>query len=248
MGTRAEQLNRWFQTPLGERLLAAETDALASILPHLFGFHLVQIGGMGQGRLLVSTRVQHACVLSRYSDMLDISYTKVCGAADNLPFATDSVDVVVLPHILEFEDTPHDVLREVQRILAPEGHVVILGFNPWSLWGVWQWGRSRHEAAPWCGRFLPTLRIKDWLALLCLDLIEQQTLFFALPLQRQRFPRIAQTLEYIGNRWLTNMGAVYVVVARKRVITLTPIRPRWKRRPTLVTSGAVGMNRNQEHE
>ncbi len=246
MGTRAAQLNHWFDTPLGERLLSTEMQVLTEILPHLFGFHLVQVGGMGQGRLLDSSRISHRCVLSRYPEVAKTQYDCLQATADALPFATDSVDVVVLPHILEFEDYPHEVLREVQRVLTPEGHVVILGFNPLSSWGVWRWIWSRRESAPWCGRFLPILRIKDWLALLGLELIEQQTCFFTLPLQRQHCTQSSRLLNYLGERWLNQMGAVYVLVARKRVMSLTPIRPRWKHRPALVTSGVVGMNREEK--
>lgn len=240
MGTRTAQLNAWFESQLGNRVLQMEIQCLSTILPKLFGFHLVQIGSIGHGRLLENSRIRHKCVLSR---SLDTPSTCVYARATALPFANDSVDVVVLPHILEFEDHPHEVLREVQRILIPEGRVIILGFNPLSLWGLWHWFLLKKEVAPWCGHFLPILRIKDWLALLGLDVVTQHTFFFSLPVQRQRFVKTAQHLDQWGERWLPNMGAIYVLVACKRVLPLTLIRPRWQQ-PRLVTSGVVGMNRD----
>jgi SAM-dependent methyltransferase len=235
MGIHTAQLNRWFQTPLGKRLLSEETCILQQILPQLFGYHLLQIGNVGHGRLLESSRIMHRCVSSLSANTICKPYSSVYALADALPFAQDSLDVVVLPHVLEFEENPHEVLREVERVLIPEGHVVILGFNPVSLWGIWRWFFARRETAPWCGRFLPQLRIKDWLALLGFDLKKQQTFFFALPFHSDRFKNYTKSVEKIGSRWAGNFGAVYVVVAKKRIATLTPIKSRWLTQPTLVT-------------
>jgi len=223
------QLNRWFQTALGRRLLKEEADALQQILPHLFGYHLLQIGTIGHGYLLESSRISHRCVLNP-------SYSAtVCALPDALPFAQDSIDVVVLPHILEFEENPLDILREVERVLIPEGNVVILGFNPLSLWGGWRY-LSRGKTAPWCGRFLPISRIKNCLASLGFDFKKQQSFFFSLPFNE------TGVLEKIGARWMGYFGAVYLLHAKKRVTTITPIKPRWLSQPALVTE-AVGTQR-----
>jgi len=262
MGSSEAQLNRWFETPLGRRL-----STLQQILPHLFGYHLLQIGSLWHGRLLESSRIMHRCLLSlevqelislknnafRHSeiqkfrnlptDTIYKPYSSVFAKADALPFAQDSLDVVVLPHILEFEDNPHEILREVERILIPEGHIVILGFNPMSLWGIWHWFFARRETAPWCGRFLSFTSIKDWLTLLGFELKKQQTFFFALPFQNERFRNYTTFLEKIGSHWTGNFGAVYLLVAKKRVTTLTPIKSKWLTQPALV-AGAVGTHFN----
>jgi SAM-dependent methyltransferase len=237
------QLKRWFQTTLGRRLLGEEAAALQQILPHLFGYHLLQIGSIGHGYLLESSRIRHRCVLTLSANTICKPYSAVCALPDALPFAHDSIDVVVLPHILEFEKNPHDILREVERILIPDGHVVILGFNPVSLWGVWRWLFARRETAPWCGRFLPPSRLKDWLALLGFDLKKQQTFFFALPFYNDRFK--TTLLEKIGSRWADNFGGVYMLVAKKRVATLTPIKPKWLTQPALITKEVVGTHRQE---
>jgi SAM-dependent methyltransferase len=241
MGNRTTQLNNWFQTALGKRLLSEEAGILQQILPHLFGYHLLQIGNLGHGTLLESSRIMHRCILSRsHANMICQPYSSVYALADTLPFAHDSLDVVVLPHVLEFEEHPHEILREVERVLIAEGHVVILAFNPVSLWGIWRWFTRRDEA-PWCGHFLPLLRLKDWLALLGFDLKKVDSFFFALPFQNDRFKNYTQFLETIGTRRLDNFGAVYVVVAKKRVTTITPIKPKWLTKPKLVAE-AVGTN------
>ncbi|MDY6992223.1 MAG: methyltransferase domain-containing protein, partial [Pseudomonadota bacterium] len=138
MGKCFRSRDQWFQTPLGQRLLAAEVSTLQQILPQLFGYHLLQISAIGNGQLLESSRITHRCILTHSPDYpLHHYYSHVCALAEILPFSQDSLDVVILPHILEFEDNPHKVLREIQRILIPEGHVVLLGFNPFSLWGIY---------------------------------------------------------------------------------------------------------------
>ncbi len=243
MGTHCStQLNWWFQTPLGQRLLSEESDVLQQTLPHLFGYHLLQIGNLGYGSLLESSRIRHRCVLSLSADTIYKPYSSVYASADTLPIAPDSIDVVLLPHVLEFEENPHDILREVERVLIPEGHVVILGFNPMSLWGLWR--LFSNKKAPWCGKFLPLLRIKDWLALLGFDLKQQQTFFFALPFRNDRFKYYMALFEKIGSRWAGNLGVVYMVVAKKRVATLTPIKPKWLTQPALVTE-VVGTHRQE---
>jgi SAM-dependent methyltransferase len=267
MSICSAQLKKWFKTPLGRRLLSEELSALQQILPHLFGYHLLQIGNLWDGRLLESSRIKHRCVLSLelqecidfkkntfiYSEIAHFGnsptdtiykpYSSVFAKADALPFAQYSLDVVVLPHILEFEENPHDILREVERILIPEGHLIILGFNPMSLWGIWHWFFAGREIAPWCGKFLSILHIKDCLSLLGFELKKQKTLFFALPFQNERFSRYITFLEKIGLHWTGNFGAVYLLVAKKRVTTLTPIKSNWLTQPTLV-AGAIGTHFN----
>ena len=237
MGNRFAELNRWFETPLGQRLLSEEAHVLQQVLPHLFGYHLLQIDCIGHGYLLESSRIMHRCILTRDANtMINKPYSKILALADALPFAHDSLDVVVLPHILEFEDNPHEILREVERVLIPEGYMVILGFNPMSLWGAWHWIPTQRKTAPWCRRFLPLLRIKDWLALLNFEVTEQQTFFFTLPFYSGHPNNYTKYLEKPGLHWTSNLGAVYMLVAKKRVVTLTRIRePRWLAQPALAT-------------
>jgi len=251
MGHRSEQLNAWFETPLGQRVLRAEMRVVEQILPHLFGFHLLQIGSIGHGQLLGSSRIMHRCILSQHIGAFESPYAHIGGQAEQLPFASDSLDVVILPHILEFEDHPHEVLRETQRVLIAEGHVVILGFNPVSSWGIWRWFLSKHEEAPWCGKFLRLLRIKDWLELLGFEVCIQKSLFFYPPFRSRRLLRSTRFLEHMGQRWKWQTGAVYLIVAKKRVTTFTPIKPKWEadKKAALIPSGPViGSHLEGQHE
>ena len=225
MGTRSEQLNQWFDTRLGQRLIDAEAAAIEAIMPHLFGYHLVQIGNTGSGVFLNSSRIMHRCLLSQQPKPSQTDYSYICSTTDNLPLAENSVDVIVLPHILEFEDDPHEILREVQRVLIPNGYIVVLGFNPLSLWGLWRVFKRRRDTAPWCGKFLPILRLKDWFALLGFELELQQTLCFVPPIQNEQLMPYANVLESLGRRSNSAFGAVYLLVAKKRVLPVTMIKP-----------------------
>jgi len=229
-------INQWFETPLGKRLLQTENVVLESILPSLFGCHLLQIGAIGEGCL-----VNSSSIVNRYLLNETVQLSKYCvyvqANVDSLPFAHDCMDVVVLPHILEFEDNPHEILREVERVLAPEGHIIIVGFNPFSLWGLCRLFLAWRKTAPWSSQFINPLRLKDWLALLGFELTLQKTVFFSLPAQKN-FLNYSHFLEKIGSRWLSNFGAVNILVAKKRVVHLIPLRKRWQLNSPLV-AGAV---------
>lgn len=240
MSTRAQKLNQWFESPLGERLLIAEKKLMQQILPHLFGYYLTQIEGMGDGRLLESSRIIHRYILTSSFPTTQLAYPEIWGKMDALPFANDSLDVVVVPHVLEFAEDPHVILRETYRVLIPEGHLIILGFNPLSLWGLWHWFLSRREEAPWCGEFLPVVRVKEWLSVLGFEKIEQHTLFFAPPFHHAPLMNTLEFLDRFGRRRMKDFGAVYCLVAKKRVATLTPIKPKWSKETILPSSAPVG--------
>jgi SAM-dependent methyltransferase len=153
---------------------------------------------------------------------------RVRSIPEELPLDTKSADVMILPHTLDFCDDPHQVLREVSRVLRPEGHVVILGFNPMSLWGFRRLVARRPRAAPWCGKFFRLARIKDWLALLDFETTHGMMLYYRPPLHNEGFMHRLHFLDKMGDRWWPMMAGVYLVVAKKRVVGVTPLPLSWK--------------------
>ncbi len=227
-------LRAWYRTPLGGLLQQTEREQLDDILPELFGYHLLQLGGSSSVSLVERSPIRHRVLLDADPG------TPGCGLLGDsgaLPIASDSVDVVVLHHALEFADDPRRALREVERVLIPEGVAVIVGFNPYSLWGLRGWIRRRRGDAPWCGRFLSAPRVRDWLALLGFDVLESRTRFYRPPIQHRGLQRRLAFLDAWGGRWWQPLGGLFVVVARKRVVTLTPLRPRWAKARRLVSGG-----------
>lgn len=230
------RLRQWFCTPSGEALLEAEQGRAAEILPNLFGYYIAQVGLLEQRDLLGPSRIARRFVLNIDPGEQSGDTQRAECRADALPIASSCMDVVVLPHTLEFEDDPHQVLRESERVLIGEGHIVIFGFNPWSLWGASRSLLKWRRMPPWCGRFIRLARLKDWLSLLGFDIVEHRSFYFRPPLRGRRAIARSAFLEKAGERWWPYFGAVYVVVARKRVVTLTPVKPQWKT-PRLVATG-----------
>ncbi|MCW8899957.1 MAG: class I SAM-dependent methyltransferase [Gammaproteobacteria bacterium] len=242
-----QEFQLWYTSPLGQQLAQQEKDLMYKYLPDLFGYFLLQCGcpeikiEKMAGNWLESSRVY-----TRFCLDYDINQGVSCQTnLAQLPVKSDSIDIVILPHVLEFSAEPHQVLREVERVLIAEGHVVILGFNPWSLWNVFRIFHFWKKPALWNAQFLTAARVTDWLALLGFDLVQRQGYFYQPPIQNENITRKLSFLDTLGQRFWPNLGAGYVLVARKRVVTLTPIRPRWRSQRQVVSNGFEPINRNK---
>jgi ribonuclease HI/SAM-dependent methyltransferase len=174
-------LQEWFASPLGQYLLEKERAYLDDVTPDIFGFHAVQMGLPGID-LLRENRITHRVRVATVGE------PDLYAAGHELPFATQSIDLMLLPHVLEFADEPHDILREVDRVMMPEGRLVLLGFNPWSLWGL-RSAVGRGDMHPWNGRFVSLPRVKDWLALLGFDVNAGRLIAYAPPFDNERLRR-----------------------------------------------------------
>jgi len=214
-------LHDWFDTPLGSYLLEKEQAYLDDVTPDIFGFHALQLG-MPQVDLLRESRIAHRLRVAGFD------HPDLFAKCHELPVATQSIDLVLLPHVLEFAEEPHAVLREVDRVMMPEGRLVLLGFNPWSLWGLRSaLGPSRDEC-PWNGRFLSLLRVKDWLALLGFEVSAGRLVAYAPPINSPRALRRFGFMEPAGDRWWAVGGAVYMLQAIKRVRGMRLLTPAWQ--------------------
>ena len=237
------QLLQWFDTPLGRSLQAVEAHRLRTVLPQLYGTVALQLGRIGKLDLLDASATPTRVVLDigaprpsknrknrHVEQLLTGSRTSVVlGESDALPLDERSVDVVLLPHTLDFCGDPHPILREVSRVLRPEGHVVILGFNGMSLWGLRRLIARRPRVAPWCGHFFRLARVKDWLGLLDFECTHGGMLYYRPPVMGESTMDRLYFLEKAGDRWWPMMAAVYMVVAKKRVFGMTPLPVEWKK-------------------
>lgn len=235
--TVSDGLRRWFEQVPGRYLIGMEQACLGRVLPGLFGYHIVQVGHCTSPDLLDASRISHKMTLylSAGADR-NSGVTLVC-SAESLPFAPDSVDVVVLPHVLEFASNPHRVLREVERVLIGEGHLVLFGFNPWSLWGFWRLVLAWSEEPPWCGHYYGLARLRDWLSLLDFEVLSVERFLFRPPLHNAAVMERFQALEKLGRHIWPIFGAAYMVVAKKCVTPLTPVRNRWRARRRMIAEG-----------
>ena len=218
---RAARLREWFKGALGESLQALEAHRLREILPALPGTFAVQCGWLGRRDLLESSPTAVHLLVDPKPAMNGPQW--VAGRAEALPLDSKSVQVMLLAHSLDVSAAPHQLLREAHRVLVPEGHIVILGFNAMSLWRIPCVLRRASGRAPWCGDWIGMRRLRDWLSLLDFELTQGSMLFYRPPFRRQRWMDRLSFMERMGDRWWPLGGAVYVLVAQKRVAGMTPI-------------------------
>ena len=226
-------LSRWMQSPAGSSLLRMEVERVHAAVGNLFGYHCLQVGDLAGVDLLSASRILGRTVVDIDGGAARIPYPLVTGAATSLPIDSHAVDVVILPHVLEFESRPHEALRESSRVLVPEGSLVVLGFNPMSMIGLRRVFRHRAEAAPWCGTYFGAGRLRDWLTLLGFDIVDQRPCFAskhgALPWQS----RGRSFVEWIPPA----LASARLILAKKRVNAVLPMRTRWKPRRRLAGVG-----------
>lgn len=247
-------LDAWLQTPAGVYVRAWEQACLDELTADIFGYNAVQIGmpaidGLAANRMpnqwLADTRLPtpaQAADAQRQRAVVLIDF-------DELPFATQSLDLVVLPHVLEFAAEPHQVLREVERVLMPEGQLIICGFNPRSLWGVRQvCGRAAGSYfLPRAGEMISMPRMKDWLKLLNMGVSRSHFGCYAPACRTEKWLRRYSFMDRAGARWWPYLGGVYIVQAIKRVKGMRLIGPAWTKRTATSPAGVPVTNKRREH-
>lgn len=214
-------------------MVQAESELMSEALDDVFGWELLQVGDWGPRESLLSgcrTR-RHAVVAHRRTAGSTAAEPRadITARLSQLPIANGSIDAVVLPHTLEFETDPYAVVREVDRVLAGEGQLIVLGFRPFSLWGFRSRAISRGYP-PGLKRMLGAGRIADWLELLGYDVSLTRNYLFAPPWGGAA-PQVGEPSALLRRGFLKPWPAgAYLIKARKRVYTLTPIRPKVRER------------------
>lgn len=216
-------LDDWLASPAGQYVQDWEQRQVDQAVADVFGFNALQIG-QPQADFLRANRIP---LRQKAGDCGAVDVLCECSA---LPFASHSIDLVVLPHVLEFSDEPHHILREVERILIPEGQLVIVGFNPISLWGVKQ-RLNRGGDYPWNGNYLSVNRLRDWLQLLSFDVDRGSLGCYLPPVEQLKWINRWRFVEKAGQRWWNFSGGVYVLRAIKRTHGMRLITPKWRGKP-----------------
>lgn len=216
-------VNRWFDTDEGKALLALEQTLCEQILADMFGYHLIQLGFGSPYPICKNSPIHHQVYV--VEKRVNTDQPLIVSGIDELAIASESVDVAVLHHCLDFTLHPQRVLREVSRVVIPGGRIVIVGFNPWSLWGFWRLLKNHSADVPWCGRFLSPYRLSDWLSVLDLHVDGYESTQFGVPSASPKITGLNEWLAHFGSRWWHHLGAVYVMVATKQLSRVTPVRP-----------------------
>ncbi len=208
------------------RVAAEERQLLEAHLPNLFGYTLLQLGGSALFDGYPSSPISQKIVMGDEGGLR--------GLPEALPIQSDSVDLVILPHAIELSNDPHQLLREIERVLIPEGHLIILGFNPWSIWGIRSLLSYRTEQLPWSLRYHSRGKLEDWLSLLGFEHLRSSYQLFHLPFQH---PALPESVTSVFKRYFPRIGGGYCLLVRKRVSTLTPIKPAWGHRRRMIGLG-----------
>jgi SAM-dependent methyltransferase len=222
-------LHDWFQTPPGRYLLAWERAQLDLAVADIFGFHALQLG-LTELDALAANRMPHRWLATQ----VPASGAAIVTDFSALPFPANSLDLVVLPHSLELAPDPHTTLREVERVLVPEGRVVICGLNPASLWGLRQRRAHLYHRLGFGQLFLPQKefigywRLRDWLRLLGFEVEVGRFGCYRPALSSEKWLQHFAWMDRAGDRWWPILGAVYFLVAVKRVRGMTLLSPAWK--------------------
>ena len=222
----------WFEGLLGARVLREEAALARLALDDVFGFELLQVGAWGPARhLLDGARTQHTTLVAPEMSPA----VTLCAPLDSLPFRSDSIDAIFLPHTLELVEDPYAVLREAERVLCAEGCLMICGFNPFSGWGVRRAFAKyigRQEFPPQTQRMLSQRRLRDWVALLGFDVDSVYGYLGLLPTKG----RLTRTVDPRPRAAWT--AGAYLLKARKRVQTMTLVRPRRRARQRVLVGAA----------
>jgi SAM-dependent methyltransferase len=267
-------LTDWLRTPPGEYLLAWERAQFDQAVSDIFGYHALQLG-LPELDTLRTNRMPHRWLAQQFTPAIPISEATspasidkavpartVAGSSSSrrraalvtdpaaLPFPENSLDLVVLPHTLELSRDPHAALREVGRVLVPEGRVVITGLNPTSLWSMRQ-RRARllqrlghgNLFLPQAGEFIGYWRLRDWLRLLSFEVESGRFGCYRPAMTSQKWLARFDWMDKAGARWWPIFGAVYFIVAVKRVRGVRLLEPAWKPRKAVIAVPAVA-NKN----
>ncbi|MBC7755202.1 MAG: methyltransferase domain-containing protein [Bdellovibrio sp.] len=217
----------WLESTLGRYVLAHEQAMFDAVVSDIFGFNALQLGLLHLNALKSSRIPNVMRVGNREGDALCES--------DYLPFAESCIDLICLPHVLEFSRNPHQTLREAERVLVPEGHLILTGFNPISAWGLKQTlfkesNGSQGDNYPWQGHFFTLSRIRDWLALLGLEFVSGSMHAYEPPFNDEKWLKRFNCMDTMGEKWWPMLGGIYFIVAKKRVVNITLLKPNWKKR------------------
>lgn len=259
-------LTDWLKTPPGAYLLAWESLHFDQTVADVFGYHALQLG-LPELDCLQANRMPHkwlaltsqpqplSCAMAASVNGTAASATSspavaLVTDAAALPFPERSLDLVVMPHTLELGSDPHSALREVERVLVPEGRLVISGFNPASLWGLRQKRDHVYQRLGYDELFLPDSgdyigywRLRDWLRLLDFEVESARFGCYRPALNSQKWLDRFAWMDTVGERWWPIFGAVYFLVAVKHVRGMRLVEPAWKGHPSPAAAPAIVASR-----
>ena len=237
------EIRDWYQTDAGGLVSQALEQHLWRITSCIFGYHAIQLGEMfSEHNILKNCTIANQICIDR------TKFANIISSPAVLPISSDCVDLFILPHTLDFTEKPHEILREVERCLVPEGYMIVIGFNPFSFYGLWRLFLAKKNIAPWNAKYYSIKRLRDWFSLLGFEETEIHFVGHLPPFKRIQAWKKMQSLGRTMQYHVSQLGGVYIFVARKRVARLTPLIQAWPTTNQILTGKipkpTVGMQEN----
>lgn len=245
--------SNWYGSHSGVAALADLDTFFSDLMSEIFGYYAIEMGALsGQYDLLKHSRIAADFSLVN-SDILHHSTNEVgakknyslIAANEQLPISTDNVDLVVASHILESSKNPHQVLREIDRILVPEGHCIIIGFNPLSLPNLGKQVRHFRQKRKSDYKMRSVNRVKDWFSLLGFEVLDVNYMGYRPSVKNKKLFDSLRWLESWGDYTGPILGNMYVIHAKKQMIAMRPDKKVWKA-PAVLNGGKVALNRTAQ--
>lgn len=211
-------LEKWYDSEAGQQFLGQENKLLAPVVAKLFGYHLLQLSSNKNASLFHSSKIKH-CI--KLAPVAQLGTTVI--ADEHLPFAHESLDVVIAHHVLECSDQPYTLLKELSRVVLPSGYLVLAGFNPISLLGLKASYQRISKRGLWRNPLLSSQRLRDYLNLLDFSVESIQYGYYPLTHYRNQSSMCSFVVNKL-EQWQWPIGGFYIVLAKKQVSRLTPLQ------------------------
>ncbi len=217
-------IEQWFHSRQGEEILQDQQKFIDEQLSTLFGYHLMQISACRDVCLYENSKIQHKFSIN------PLAGEKIAGVADEeqLPIENESIDVALIHHAMEYTQQPHQLLKELSRVVVPSGYLLVVGFNPRSLIGLWSLISLFKHKGIWQHNLLGIRRLADWLTLMDFSVQSVQYGYYKSPANTRILPKFFNKIAAAFHRLQLPCGGYYIVLAKKEVMPLTPVKQRWR--------------------
>ncbi len=204
----------WYTSSLGRVITECEAEISARLVPQVYYRVCVQVEGPASLDYFINIQSLIRCQVTKARNLP--LHSSVVGLEQWLPFGEQSIDFLVLPHVLDFTDSPQEVLREASHCLNTNGVLLVTGFNPRSMLKINnqfkkfenKWFNNAH--------FHPVRRVRNWLMATGFEVFAGEFGFYRPPVQQIMYLKKLQKIEIAGARWWPALGAVYILASRKQ--------------------------------
>ncbi len=250
---------QWYKTLSGKNSLQTIDRLCGEAMSEIFGYYALQIGLLSsQHDLLSNSRIAAGFSLVEkdsleFTDKSDAnknninlvsqgtSHNLIVSTNEQLPVETDNIDLVIATHALELSKDPHQILREIDRVLVPEGHCILIGFNPFSLLQAGRLFKPEFYKKGNDEKMRSAHRVRDWFSVLGFEVMDLHYFGFRPRVKNQKVFERLSWLEKLGNTAWPVLGNMYMLHVKKQVVAMRPHKKVWKA-PAVLTGGKVALN------